>query len=234
MDTKIKYKLRQIILHKKNKLSDGNNNRIRIMFLIALLISFWTLTQAVQIYASYPEKIQEGIADKIIRFHVIAHSDSDEDQYLKYQVKDALVEALKPYLKDAKNIDEAQDILAKNLSFIQNVADQVVKDKGYIYSTSVSLTSCYFPMKVYDGYTFPPGIYDSLQVRIGNASGRNWWCVMFPPLCFVDETYSVVDEDSQKKLKYLLTDDEFDALKDNKVPIKIRFKLFQSLKKLFE
>ena len=89
-------------------------------------------------------------------------------------------------------------------------------------------------MKVYGDYALPPGNYEALQVRIGDAQGQNWWCVMFPPLCFVDETYSIVSEDSEKKLKYLLTDDELDYIKANKVPVKIRFKLFDFIKKHFK
>lgn len=234
MDRKIRNNLRQKLLHNKNRLFDSYNNQIRILFLIVLLISSWVLTQTVQIYARSSEKLQEGIADEIIRFHVIANSDSYEDQDLKYQVKDALVHALKPYLKDAKDIDEAQDIIEKNLPLIKDVASRLIEDKGYTYSVSASLSYCYFPMKVYGDYTFPPGAYKALQVRLGDARGKNWWCVMFPPLCFVDETYSIVDEDGEEKLKYLLTEEEFDALKNEKVPVKIRFKLLEAIKKLFD
>lgn len=222
-------------LNKQNFIYNKDiNSRIRVLFLIFLLLSSWFLNQAVQIYASDPKRIQEGIADEIIRFHVIANSDSHEDQLLKYQVKDALVEALYPYLKDSKNIEESRDILISKLPFIEAIANQLIRDKGYTYSVSASISFSYFPMKVYGDYSFPPGVYEALQIRIGDAKGKNWWCVMFPPLCFVDETYSIVDEDSEEKLKYLLTEEEFESLKNDKVPVKIKLKLLEAIKKLFQ
>lgn len=222
-------------LNKQNFIYNKDiNSRIRVLFLILLLLSSWFLNQAVQIYASDPKRIQEGIADEIIRFHVIANSDSHEDQLLKYQVKDALVEALHPYLKDSENIEESRDILISKLPFIEAIANKLIRDKGYTYSVSASISSSYFPMKVYGDYSFPPGVYEALQIRIGDAKGKNWWCVMFPPLCFVDETYSIVDEDSEEKLKYLLTEEEFESLKNDKVPVKIKLKLLEAIKKLFQ
>lgn len=233
MDSKLRNKIIFNSLHNKFLLSDRDNHRIRVVFLIVLLVSSWVLSQAVRINAEHNEGLQEGIAKEIIRFHVIANSDSDEDQYLKYQLKDALVQALSPHLKDASTLEEAQAILLDKLPFIQEEAYKVIEDKGYTYSISASLSTCYFPMKVYGDYTFPPGTYEALQVKIGDAQGKNWWCVMFPPLCFVDETYSIVDEESEEKLKHLLTEEEYEALKCKKVPIKIKFKLFKIIKKFF-
>lgn len=234
MSSITKFTLKLKHLHNKLLHSELNKNQIGILlFLLVLLISSWVLTQAVKIHAANPDKIQEGIAKEIIRFHVIANSDSDGDQQLKYQIKDALVEYLQPHLKDAKNIEDAHEIISDMLPLIQNKAAHVIEEKGYKYDVTASISSSYFPMKVYGDYTFPPGHYEALQVRIGNSLGKNWWCVMFPPLCFVDETYSIVDEDGEEKLKHLLTEEEFDALKNKQAPIKIRFKIFDSIKKLF-
>ena len=211
-----------------------DDGRIRILFLIILLLSSWTLNHAVRIYAANTDsRIQEGITDEIIRFHVIANSDSEEDQRLKLRVKDTLVHALSPYLREANDINEARAIIQNNLPYIHDVAAKTIKENGYEYPVTASLSYCYFPMKVYGEYIFSPGSYEALRVQIGAAQGKNWWCVMFPPLCFVDETYSIIDEDSELKLKYLLTEDELDLLKNNKVPIRIRFKLFDAIKKLF-
>ncbi len=205
----------------------------RYLFLPILLISLWIPTLAVESYASNPKRLQEGIAEEIIRFHVIANSNSDEDQNLKYKVKDSLVHALSPYLKDAKDINEARAIIEDKMPFIQSVARKAIKNNGYTYKVSSTLLTCYFPIKVYGDYTFPPGPYEALQVKIGDAQGKNWWCVMFPPLCFVDETYSIVEKDCDEKLEYLLTDEELEAIKEKKVPIKIKLKLLESIKKLF-
>lgn len=221
-------------LHNKFLFIEHIRKQLRLHLLLALLISSWVLTQAIRIHASSQAELQEGIAEKIIRFHVIANSDSNEDQNLKYLVKDVIVEYLQPYLKNAKDIEESHDIIEGLLPSIQKKANQIIADKGYGYSTEASLTFSYFPIKVYGDYTFPPGSYQALQIKIGDAKGKNWWCVMFPPLCFVDETYSIVDEDGKNKLKHLLTEDEFEVLRNNKIPIKIKFKLFDSIKKLFD
>lgn len=232
MTSKLQIKQRLNFLHTK-LLHSYRSNKIRIFFLLMLLTSSWILTQAVHIHATYSSRLQEGIAREIIRFHVIANSDSDKDQQLKYLVKNALVQTLQPYLKDAKDINETQDIIAEMLPLIENHASQVIKEEGFNYTVTASLSPSYFPMKVYGDYTFPPGSYEALQVKIGEAQGKNWWCVMFPPLCFVDETYSIVDEDSKEHLKNLLTEEEFDSIRNNRVNVKIRFKLFYSIKKLF-
>ncbi|HHT57625.1 stage II sporulation protein R [Herbinix luporum] len=232
MKNKINKRLRRKDLHNK-AYTDKNNNRIRVFFLLALLIISYTLTQILHLYKSKPSRLQEEIAKEIIRFHVVANSDSDEDQNLKYQVKDAVLKTLYPYLKDVDNINHARAILKEKLPLIEEVASKVIKDKGYTYSVLASYSNCYFPLKVYGDYTFPPGTYQAVQVKIGKAQGKNWWCVMFPPLCFVDETYSIVSSESEKKLSFLLTDEELDALKTKRLPVKVKFKLFAALKNLF-
>lgn len=230
------YKIKIKLIHTKNMMKPKNASHMRKFLLLSILIFTWFLSQAIQISAknNIPNNIQEDIADDIIRFHVIANSDSDEDQQLKIKVKDALVKSLSPYLKDAKSKDEAECILMDKLPLIKNVARKTIKDSGFTYSISVSLASTYFPMKVYGDYVFPPGTYQALKVEIGEAKGKNWWCVMFPPLCFVDETYAIVDKDAEAKLEFLLTEQEFEALRSQETPIKVKFKLFELIKNLFK
>lgn len=205
----------------------------RIFLLMFILLLCWVSSLFIETKASSAQEIQKGIANEIIRFHVIANSDSSEDQALKLKVKDTLVQELSPELKTAKDISEAREIIRNNLTKIQDTAAEVIKSEGCDYPVTASLESCYFPLKVYDNYTFPPGTYEALRVQIGEAQGHNWWCVMFPPLCFVDETYGIVDDDTDAKLKYLLTEEEYNTLKDQKAPVKVRFKLLESVKKLF-
>lgn len=177
------------------------------------------------------KRIQEGIALNIIRFHVIANSDSKEDQDLKIKVKDEVVLFMKQALTDASDKDEAREIIKENMDAIKGISDNVIKENGYTYQSYVSLANVYFPVKRYEKMTFPSGEYEALRIQIGKASGRNWWCVMFPPLCFVDATYSIVPDSSDETLRYVLTDEEYDSLiKDKKTKIKIKFKLFDFLK----
>lgn len=204
--------------------------RIRLLAVI-LLLFFPCLF--IKVFAMSKQNIQPEIADEIIRFHVIANSDSAEDQALKLTVKNALVEGLAPYLREVPTKEAARELLLKKISFIKELAQETISLQGYSYPVKVSLTECYFPLRLYGEYAFPPGNYDALRVEIGDANGKNWWCVMFPPLCFVDETYSIVDESTGEKLQHLLTEEEYEALKTKKTPVKIKFKLFELIKKAF-
>ena len=194
---------------------------LRIIFLLLIILISWLAMHLIKAKEADAEEIQEGIANEIIRFHVIANSDSKEDQLLKYKVRDSLVDELSPQLKNTKDIHGARKIVLNQLEDIQALATDIVKSEGYDYPVSVSLQPTYFPMKVYGEYTFPPGNYEALRVCIGEAKGQNWWCVMFPPLCFVDETYSIIDEESEEQLN-LTTDEEFESIK-SKLPVKIKF-----------
>ncbi len=238
----LKSKQSSCALDPKNQTGDcaamsekGKSGSIRIFLLaLILLISFTAVHIIKANAANADDKIQKGIAGEIIRFHVIANSDSSEDQALKLKVKDALVNELSATLKSTKSITEARDIITENLPSIQQTSEKVISENGYAYPVAVSLAPCLFPIKVYGDYTFPAGNYEALRVQIGEAKGQNWWCVMFPPLCFVDSTYSIVDEDTDRQLKYLLTEEEYDSLKVEKAPVKIKFKLWESVKKFIK
>jgi stage II sporulation protein R len=217
-------------VQRKNNKKDG---QFQILLLLLILLFSGVSMWLVKANAIQSKDVQLGIAEDIIRFHVIANSDSDKDQALKMVVKDTLVKNLSPYLASAASIDDARIILESKLSYIQEVAENTIEQNGYSYPVTVSLEDSYFPLKRYGAYTFPPGTYEALRVKIGEAQGKNWWCVMFPPLCFVDETYGIVDEASGEQLKHLLSDEEYESLINQKTPIKIKFKLWNNLKNLF-
>lgn len=209
-------------------------------FFRKLLFYFLTLVllSILILYSFYvnkkTEEIQQGIASEIIRFHVIANSDSTEDQALKIKVKDALTEALRPTLEDASDIDEARALLADSLGDLELLSNQIIRENGYTYTATASIERGYFPLKVYGDLSLPPGEYEAVRVELGASDGQNWWCVMFPPLCFVDATYNVVPDSSKEQLQYLLTDEEYEAIFDQEdVDIKIKFKLLPWLEDLF-
>lgn len=181
------------------------------------------------------DSIQQGIAKEIIRFHVIANSDSDEDQNLKLQVKDGISEYMGNLLKNADSIEETRDIITNNLSEIKRRAEAIIKEEGHNETVKAYLTTCYYPIKKYGDYVFPAGDYEALRIEIGKAQGKNWWCVLYPDLCFVEGTYAIIDEDNAKLLKKILTEEEFNAIcipKDGK--IKVKFKLLETIKSLVE
>lgn len=185
-------------------------------------------------YISNEKDTTFDIADEIIRFHVIANSDNTKDQELKLKVKDGLVKEIAPYLSNATSITDARDIISSNLNRVEEVAQDIINQNGYDYPVKASLGPKHFPIKVYGDYTFPSGVYEALSVSIGEGKGKNWWCVMFPPLCFVDETYCIINEETKEQLKYVLTEEELDLLKANKDNIKIKFKLWEEIKELFK
>lgn len=215
-------------------INDKKKKKLNIFLLLFIILFCGISGCLIRSNAKNKAALQEGIAEDIIRFHVIANSDSPKDQALKLELKDELVNYLSPLLSNSASIKESRSIITKQLPYLKSLAEDYIIQHDYDYSVTVALTECYFPMKVYGAFTFPPGNYEALRVQIGEAKGKNWWCVMFPPLCFVDETYSIVDEDTDKKLQTLLTEEEYDALISKKTPIKIKFKLWEALKSIFK
>lgn len=160
-------------------------NKRTIHFLeLALLIGLaaWLLTGGMAL------NTQAALADKVVRLHVLANSDSDEDQALKLQVRDRVLEWTTDLLKDTRERSEAEALLRGNLLEIEKVAAQEVVRQGYAYPVRVELTQAEFPTKEYEGFTLPAGEYLALRVLIGEGKGHNWWCVLFPPLCTAAST----------------------------------------------
>lgn len=176
------------------------------LFLASLIVSTYFIGK------SDTYKVQKEIAEEIIRFHVRANSDSDEDQALKIKVKDAIVLYLQEELASATYLDEARNILYDDRDEIKNIALDIIETEGYDYQVEVYFEESYFPMKVYGDLSFPPGTYEAFRVDIGDACGKNWWCVLYPPLCFVDSTYSVVPEDTKAQFKEVLSEEAYLAI----------------------
>lgn len=177
-------------------------------------------------------RLQESIARSIIRFHVRANSDSDYDQELKLKVKDAVVTYLSPMLSESQSIEQSRDILENHIGEIKETALSVIRDSGSSYDVSVYFEKCYFPMKSYGNVTFPPGEYEAFRIDIGDNAGKNWWCVLYPPLCFVDAVYGEMPESSCKTLENVLTEDEYNAITNTEY--ELRFKYLTWLNRLFD
>lgn len=200
---------------------------IAIVFLSALLgITGRNLTMK-DTLAVDAEAVQQGISSEIIRFHVLANSDREEDQVLKIRVKDELLKYLEVMLKDAKDIETTRETILNHLEDIEFEASEYIKEQGYSYDVKADLEYTYFPMKIYGDYTFPAGKYEALRIKIGEAEGKNWWCVMFPNLCFIDGTYAVVTEEQKQELKNILTEEEYETITGtNHVKIKFKYLTF--------
>lgn len=174
-------------------------------------------------------EIQAGIAEEIFRLHVIANSDSKEDQELKMEVKNSVVECLEKNLGEEADLEETRSWVLENLSKIQETAGRTVKNMGKTYPVTACVEKTYFPDKTYGDCTFPAGEYEALNVRIGRGEGKNWWCVLYPSLCFIDDTWGIVTGDKKEELKELLTEEEFQRILGNqaeKKKVRIGFKWF--------
>lgn len=153
--------------------------------------------------------MQRELAEKVFRFHVLANSDSKEDQTLKMQVKEAVISYMKQELPTAESAEVTKTWAQKNLSDIVRVAEQTVNDEGYQYPVTAEVTVCDFPDKTYGDITFPAGEYEALRIEIGEAKGQNWWCVLYPNLCFIDAVHAVVPKEGKEELKEVLKEDTY-------------------------
>ena len=131
-------------------------------------------------------EIQQEIAQKILRFHVLANSDSEEDQALKLKVKEGVTGYLDQYLnEDGMTLDETKEIVEDKKEDVIVLAQEIIRENGYDYSVTAELTTDYFPVKSYGDVTLPAGEYEAFRIKIGEAEGKNWWCILYPPLCFL-------------------------------------------------
>ena len=176
--------------------------------------------------------LQQSMAQKVLRFHVLANSDNTEDQELKLKVRDRVGTMMADKLKDTKTLEESTQVVEQNLGVIEDCAAAVIAEEGYRYPVSAALENCMFPEKTYGAYTFPGGEYEALRVVIGSGEGHNWWCVMYPNLCFANSMYEV-DDTSGEKLQEVLDPTEYAAVLENG-NFKVRFKMLGFLNRVLE
>ena len=131
---------------------------------------------------------RETLKNQVVRLHVVGASDSEADQAIKLQVRDAVLDSLKETMQDVTNAEEAKAFLEENLAMIETTVNRVLEEVGCGDTASVTLQTEEFGTRVYDTFTLPAGIYDALRITIGEGEGRNWWCVVFPSLCMPETT----------------------------------------------
>ena len=200
------------------------NPKLKMICILAFLLFIYTTICAI----SYAKSVSEDLENSVFRLHVIANSDSKEDQNLKYIVRDKLLQYMNSYLSNTSTKEDAIKIANEHLDEFKQVAINTIKEQGYSYNVNVKVGNFEFPTKTYGDISLPAGFYDALKVEIGEAKGQNWWCVMFPPLCFVDVTSGVVPEESKKELQNNLSEEEFALISDNQSSnIQFKFKLLE-------
>ena len=198
--------------------------KIGRIFVILILLSLFILISAI----SYVDAVSNNIADSVFRLHVIANSNSKEDQELKLKVRDELLSYMNIISKDSTSKQEAMQIANEHKEEFTQIAEKVIKENGYNYTVNVQIGKADFPTKYYGDITLPAGTYDALKVQIGEAKGQNWWCVMFPPLCFVDVSTGIVPDNSKQELKQSLDNEEYDLIsKTDNSEISFKFKIVE-------
>lgn len=190
---------------------------IFLLFIVYILISVF----------SYSNAVSAGISESVFRLHVIANSDSYEDQNLKYLVRDALIEYMNSICEDISSKEEALKIAKENKGEFYNIAKKVIYDNGFNYDVNIDIGNFSFPTKTYGDISLPAGFYDALKVKIGSSSGQNWWCVMFPSLCFVDISEGIVPEESKQNLQDNLEEENYNLISSDTFEFKLKFKLVE-------
>ena len=200
------------------------NSKIRMILILSFLLFIYTSICAI----SYANNISTNISNSVFRLHVIANSDSKEDQDLKYKVRDNLIKYMNDICSNCKTKQEAIDLVTSYKNNFKQIALDTIKSEGFNYNININIGNFEFPTKQYGDISLPDGYYDALKVEIGEAKGHNWWCVMFPPLCFVDITSGIVPEDSKEILQDNMPEEEYALISDNSsLDIKFKFKILE-------
>ena len=213
----------------RNLLNFINFGFIKRFFVVLILFSIFIFISAI----SYVNAVSEDIEQSVFRLHVIANSDSKDDQNLKYIVRDGILDYINKLSANCSSKEEVILLANENKEELYKIAKKIIEKNGYNYNVNISIGNFEFPTKTYGDISFPAGNYDALRVEIGEAKGQNWWCVMFPPLCFVDVTSGIVPDESKQTIKDNLSNEEYDLISDSNSPdIKFKFSLIEFFKEI--
>ena len=196
-----------------------------VALVLIVILCGAAFTRVMQVEAK-ANAVQEKLSGEVFRFHVIANSDSEEDQELKMKVKEAVVAYMRETLSGAENAAEAKAWAICHKEELVRVSEEVLRAEGCSDKVTAEVVRCEFPDKTYGDITFPAGWYDALRIRIGKAQGHNWWCVLYPNLCFMDSVHAIVPKEGKEELRSVLTDEEY-AMIVKGTPVKIKWFFLQ-------
>ena len=193
---------------------------------VLLLLSLVGAAMITCAWAAACQGEQRELAGKMIRLHVIANSDEEEDQTLKLQVRDAILKEAEDLLQEAESREEAEEALRSALPELERTAQRTMEEEGYGYSAAASLSWEWYPTRYYETFTLPAGKYLSLRLTLGEGAGRNWWCVVFPPLCAAASAEELDPETTG------LTESETELITEASGEYQVRFKTLELLSAL--
>ena len=192
-----------------------------------LVIAFVAICVVLMVIGLLPVHGEEEIYDTVVRLHVLANSDSEEDQALKLKVRDAVLEAAEPILTDCTTQDEAVECLREHTAVLVEAAERVIAQEGYDYPVTLTLGEEEYPRRDYDSFCFPAGTYVSLRIGIGEAEGQNWWCCLFPRLCLGAASVST-KEAEEACVSVGLLPSQYKIITESTRPVyRVRFKLLE-------
>ena len=194
----------------------------RILLLMVLFLCYTSICAF-----SYATVVFDDISDSVFRLHIIANSDSKEDQDLKLLVRDNVLKYMKEISTDVSSKEEVISLMEEHLDDFKSIAISTIRENGFDYDVNLRIGKFDFPTKTYGDISLPSGMYDALRIEIGDAIGQNWWCVMFPTLCFVDVSSGSLDDDSKAVLEESLNDEGFDLVSENNSKSKFKFKIVE-------
>lgn len=185
-----------------------------------------TLVIAIMMSVVEFESTCSMLEQDVLRLHILANSDTQADQQLKLDVRDKVLTYISPLYESVSTKDEALEITEDNLELIENIALSVVQDYGCDYSVQAKVMSRFFDTRYYEDFTMPAGVYDTLQIEIGQAKGKNWWCVMYPTLC--------VGASTKESMKDDLTLEEYEVISSPNLEFKFKIvEYFEKISELF-
>ena len=198
-------------------------NFLKRIFIILILFILYTSICAF----SYAQAVSSDIADSVFRLHIIANSDSEEDQNLKLTVRDNILNYMKEISSDISSKSDVISLINEHIDEFRDIALLSIHDAGFDYNVNLKIGNFDFPTKYYGNVSIPAGYYDALRIEIGEAKGHNWWCIMFPTLCFVDVSSGSLDENSKDVLESSLNEEEYDLVSGDSVGINFKFKIVE-------
>ena len=194
----------------------------RFLILISLFIAYLFICAN-----SYANTVSKDLSNSVFRLHILANSDSEEDQNLKLLVRDNVLKYMKEISNGVTSKEDVEALMSEHLDDFYNIAKQTILENGYDYDVKLEIGKFDFPTKVYGDIALPAGMYDALRIKIGKAEGHNWWCVMFPTLCFVDVSSGSLDDESKEVLESSLDDEEYDLVTDDNFMVSLKFKIVE-------
>ncbi len=202
-------------------------NRLIVLTLIIALVFAAATT--------YAQGCIENISAGVLRLHILANSNSEADQNLKFKVRDRIINETAHVFKNCKNSADAQRVAIENQQFILQIAEKEIHSQGFDYPVKMNIGDFPFPTRNYGSVWLPKGNYRAIRIEIGEAIGKNWWCVMYPPLCFTGDAVKISDS-SEEKLRSSLGTEEYSLITQSDcgaVPVEIRFKIVEIFQNLF-